>query len=366
MDWKQEAALSFDSVIAKMAEKWREVPGGSDRGARQFSDDLIGGSTEDLIADWDRHNREAAELRDWWWRLYAPQLKGKKVLDVGAGRGFDALHFAAQGADVTCCDIAPTNLELVRRVAAARGVEVRTLHIHGIDAFDRLPSDFDVIWCNGSLLHLPFEAAREECAAILSHLKGPGGRWIELAYPRERWVREGSLAFDRWGVVTDGERTPWAEWYDMEKLKRRLFPVRLAPVFEHRFSSDSFIWMDAEIVGRHETALGPSVPVAPPGQLEVEAGLWRPGWSTALPSLGSAAVTVDITCVVETGTVGLALERDGVQIAREICVEARTGSQLLHLTTQAFDANVRLASRNASALGPARYAIQSIELRPAL
>ena len=92
----------------------------------------------------------------------------------------------------------------------------------------RLSRDFDAVWCIGSIHHVPFEEAREESAAITAHLK-PGGRWIELAYPHERWVREGSPPFDRWGQITDGERTPWAEWYDLEKLKLRLHPWRIEP-----------------------------------------------------------------------------------------------------------------------------------------
>src|SRR5580692_10854792 len=76
----------------------------------------------------------------------------------------------------------------------ARGLDIATLHIDGLGAFDRLPHDFDAVWCIGSIHHMPFEAAREESHAIIQHLK-PEGRWIELAYPRERWVREGSPPF---------------------------------------------------------------------------------------------------------------------------------------------------------------------------
>jgi len=178
----REVKLSFDRVLPKLAEKWREVPGGSDQGERQFSDDLLRMSPEALLADWDRHNAAAGDLRGWWWRLYEGQFRSKKVLDIGSGRGFDAMHFAAAGAQWTCCDIAPTNLGIIERVAAAKGVAVSTLPIVSLASFEALPRDFDFVWCNGSLLHIPFNEAREECAAILSRLK-LGGRWIELTYP---------------------------------------------------------------------------------------------------------------------------------------------------------------------------------------
>src|SRR5260370_943261 len=102
--------------------------------------------------------------------------------------------------------------------------------------FSGLSGDIDAVWANGSLHHIPFDEAREECAAILDRLK-PGGRWIELAYPRERWVREGSPPFDQWGRLTDGERTPWAEWYDIEKLKLQLDAGRIEPTLDYRHQS---------------------------------------------------------------------------------------------------------------------------------
>ena len=58
-------------------------------------------------------------------------------------------------------------------------------------------------WCQGSHIRLPFEFAKRECAAILRHLK-QGGRWIELAYSRQRWVRDGPC-LKIWGNTTDGE-----------------------------------------------------------------------------------------------------------------------------------------------------------------
>lgn len=357
--------MAFDDVLSALSEKWLEVPGGSDQADRIYSNEMLGSPT--LVARWDELNENGAELRGWWWRLYREAFRSKRVLEIGSGLGFDALQFSRHGAHWTCCDIAPTNLEIIRKVAAAKRQKIDTLLIRSIASFQSLPADFDFIWCNGSLINLPFDDAREECAAIIEHLK-PGGRWIELAYPRERWVREGAPPFSEWGKLTDGERTPWVEWYDMEKLKERLHPARLNPLLEYRFSSDSFIWLDAEIVSRTAPPLHPAQQVvAPVGTLVAAPGLWLEAWSMPLPGLvGAAAVTVDIECRVETGSIGFALLRDGRPVSREVIVEARTGSQLLHLTTSALDRGVKLVTRNGSALGGGRFEILSIRLRPAL
>ena len=355
--------MSFDLLLSKMAQKWREVPGATDQHPRQFSDQLLQAPEAELIAWWASQYENAHSLRGWYWKLYGDILRGKRVLEIGSGLGFDAVHLASQGASVTCCDIAPSNLEIIRRVARQRGLDIATLHIDGIGAFAKLASDFDAVWCIGSIHHVPFDEAREESAAIISHLR-LGGRWIELTYPRERWVREGSLPFDQWGRLTDGERTPWAEWYDIEKLKLRLYPWRLEPTLEYRHQSDNYVWMDSLVIGKgdaapiaHKKVPAPTKPLTAPGPM------WNYAWSTPLgPSPAGAVVTVEIECVIEKGSVGFALKhgREDRFISREIIMEARTGNQCLYLTTAAYEPDTVLMTRSAMALGVSEYRITSI------
>jgi SAM-dependent methyltransferase len=361
--------VSFDLLVSKMAEKWREVPGGTDQHPRQFSDDLLQAPNAELMAWWTNQYENAHALRGWYWNLYGEILRGKRVLEIGSGLGFDAVHLASRGAAVTCCDIAPSNLEIVRRIARARGLDISTLHIDGVDAFNRLPRDFDAVWAIGSIHHVPFDEAREESGAIIEHLK-PGGRWIELTYPRERWVREGSPPFDQWGQLTDGERTPWAEWYDIEKLKLRLYPWRIEPTLEHRHQSATYVWMDTQVLGKGDARPLARKRVAVPIELLTAPGpIWNHAWSTPLgPSPAGQAVTVEIECTVARGSVGFVLwqERGDRFLSREVIMEARTGSQRLCLTTNAYEPDTRLLTRSATALGASEYRISSIELRQAL
>jgi hypothetical protein len=90
---------------------------------------------------------------------------------------------------------------------------------------------------------VPFALAKQECANILPHLK-IGGRWIELCYPPERWIKEGCLPFEEWGKRTDGERTPWMEWYNLAKLQRRLAPAQFRALLDFNFGNEAFNWMD--------------------------------------------------------------------------------------------------------------------------
>src|SRR5260370_19842567 len=159
--------------------------------------------------------------------------------------GCDGLRCTAGGATWTFADIVPDNLAVIRRIASLKGLEARVrFHPIGDDlSFAGLPEDYDAIWVFGSIHHVPFEMARREAVDALGHLK-PGGRWMELVYPRERWLREGALPFEQWGKLTDGERTPWAEWHDVEKVRRRLFPAPLRTVLDFEFCAQNYRWFD--------------------------------------------------------------------------------------------------------------------------
>ena len=83
---------------------------------------------------------------------------------------------------------------------------------------------------------------REEAQALLPHLK-IGGRWIELAYPKSRWERDGEMLFSRWGEKTDGG-APWMEWHDLAKIRGYLAPSEFEVVLELEFHNGEFNWFD--------------------------------------------------------------------------------------------------------------------------
>jgi len=84
---------------------------------------------------------------------------------------------------------------------------------------------------------------KPEYQELLKHLK-VGGHWLQLAYPKARWVRDGRPRFAHWGVVTDGEGTPWAEWYDLDKLFGMFAPAKFDVVLYQEFHNQDFNWFD--------------------------------------------------------------------------------------------------------------------------
>ena len=230
-----------------LRQKWSEVPLTSQN--RVFSQDLAQMANEELHGLWSQCWEEQATghnfaVRGWYYTLYRDQWRGKRIIDIGSGLGYDAITFAGAGAaEMMCIDLAPTNLEVIRRIATVRGLHnVRTLYMEDFGSLLQLDAYYDVVWACGSLINSPFAFTRAECQELLQHLK-PGGRWVELGYPRTRWEREGRMPFDSWGEKTDGG-APWTEWKDLDKLLRLLAPRRFESILTLEFHNSDFNWFD--------------------------------------------------------------------------------------------------------------------------
>jgi SAM-dependent methyltransferase len=109
---------------------------------------------------------------------------GLKAIEIGAGRGTNALLYAERGADVTLLDRSPTALEQARALFAARGVPVSTVDA---DLFE-LPADllgtFDVSMSFGLCEH--FLGSRR-LGVVKAHLDvlRPGG--VAMLGVPNRW-----------------------------------------------------------------------------------------------------------------------------------------------------------------------------------
>jgi SAM-dependent methyltransferase len=233
---------SFDLLRAK----WGEVP------FRQYdriqSVDLLALPNEQILKAWNEaylqtSTGNAFSVRGWYQVLYKDSFRGKKILDVGCGLAPDTVFFAENGASVTFLDIVEANVTLVQKVCELKGLRNVAFHyLEDLSTLSKLPTDFDVIFCCGSFINAPLEAARIEAQALLRHLP-VGGRWIELGYPKARWEREGCLPFHLWGQKTDGD-APWIEWHDLEKLDYMFAPATFDVVLSQEFHNSDFNWFD--------------------------------------------------------------------------------------------------------------------------
>ena len=237
-DWAQPFSV--------LREKWNRVP--NRRAGAIRTTELLRLSDEELVREWSDAARDLMSdtefaHRGWFHALYDDSFRDKKILDVGSGFAVDSITFAKRGAQVTFLDLVDSNLQVLRRLCSAFGLtNVKFVLLDDLNALRQLERDYDVILALGSLHHAPQSVIKPEVDELIKHLK-IGGRWIQLAYPKTRWEREGCMPFDRWGDSTDFS-APWTEWYDLPKLLDLLEPARFDVVLDLEIHNSDFIWFD--------------------------------------------------------------------------------------------------------------------------
>jgi SAM-dependent methyltransferase len=240
-------SASWQLPYETLRKKWVEVPVTAT--GTQKTTGLIELPDDALLAEWEAARKDITTgpefaHRGWYHALYADGMRGKKVMDVGSGFGVDSITFAQHGARLTFVDLVETNLNVLERLCKLMGLkEVQFVHLRDLESLKPLDTDYDVIMAMGSMHHAPMDILKPEYRELLRHLK-VGGRWLQLAYPKSRWVRDGRPRFAHWGVVTDGEGTPWAEWLDLEKLLGVFGPAKFDVVLYQEFHNSDFNWFD--------------------------------------------------------------------------------------------------------------------------
>jgi SAM-dependent methyltransferase len=260
--------------FAVLRGKWSTVPFGLS--GRIGTEALLALDDNGLLEAWERAWAENCsgtrgfEARGWYHALYADWVRSRKIIDIGSGLAFDSIYFATLGARVTFVDLSETNIQVLRRICALKGLsQCRFLVIRQAEDLEALESDYDAVFGFGSLHHAPESVIKPELAALVRRLK-PEGRLIQHAYPKSRWERDGSPPFHEWGVITDGEGTPWAEWYDAAKLQEMLQPARFDLVFTCDYRDGEMNCID---LVRRPAGYIDSVARIPEGYLPLKSGI---------------------------------------------------------------------------------------------
>jgi ubiquinone/menaquinone biosynthesis C-methylase UbiE len=111
-------------------------------------------------------------------------MRGKRVVEIGFGVGFDAYTFLRNGSQYTGVDLTPENAERTKKHLAPYGFDP---DVREGDA-ENLPfpdGSFDVAFSNGVLHHVPdIQRAFREIARVLK----TGGEFFVLLYHRNSMV----------------------------------------------------------------------------------------------------------------------------------------------------------------------------------
>jgi 2-polyprenyl-3-methyl-5-hydroxy-6-metoxy-1,4-benzoquinol methylase len=100
-------------------------------------------------------------------------LKGKRILDVGAGLGESSVYFALKGADVYFNDISPKMGEFAEKLAEKHGVKLNFL-IAPIERLELHRNFFDIIYCANLMHHVPPEDQESWIKTMSESLKAEG------------------------------------------------------------------------------------------------------------------------------------------------------------------------------------------------
>lgn len=111
-------------------------------------------------------------------------MKGKRVLEIGFGPGYDALKFMQAGADYRGIDITAENVERTKKHLGFFGFTPDVVQ-GDAEALPYPDSSFDVVYSNGVLHHVPdLPKALSEARRVLS----PTGELRILVYNRRSIV----------------------------------------------------------------------------------------------------------------------------------------------------------------------------------
>lgn len=108
-------------------------------------------------------------------RLMGP-LRGKRILDVGAGLGESSVYFALQGAEVTATDLSPAMVENAVSLARLHGVSIEGQVIAG-EQLSVPPDSFDIVYIANTIHHV------QDKATLFAQMQAalrPGGRFYSI------------------------------------------------------------------------------------------------------------------------------------------------------------------------------------------
>jgi 2-polyprenyl-3-methyl-5-hydroxy-6-metoxy-1,4-benzoquinol methylase len=109
-----------------------------------------------------------------------PELRGKRVLEIGVGNGIDAVEMARAGAQYTGIDVTERHVELTRRHFAVAGLPEPEV-ICGKFLEHEFAERFDAVYSFGVLHHIPQEP---DYVARIHQVLKPDGRLLAGFYSR--------------------------------------------------------------------------------------------------------------------------------------------------------------------------------------
>ena len=113
------------------------------------------------------------------------QKESLSICILGAGNGWDALHFAEKGHKVTAVDFAESAVLNMNVAAAKRGLKLNILHMDIFNLDEIFTNTFDIV-----LEYTCFCAIdpdqRDVYISLVNHILNPSGKFVGLLFPTDK------------------------------------------------------------------------------------------------------------------------------------------------------------------------------------
>lgn len=208
------------NIIEKNANRWNILPAGKHRVNIRH---LLKLNSFFFKVVYNYFSIKWKSERAWEHERYSILFKGRKVLEVGSGLGFDSLNYTKSTCSYTHAELNTEQLEILKKVHAV----FKTSSTINFELLDKpfthvFKNKFNAFYAHGVLHHIPFEDAKKEFENIDKYLE-VNSIVVLLMYPKARWIDAGSPPFESFGNSTDGG-CPWAEYYDEDKILKLVGP----------------------------------------------------------------------------------------------------------------------------------------------
>jgi ubiquinone/menaquinone biosynthesis C-methylase UbiE len=179
----QDLTSDTDATVDQIRQYWDTHP----LGLQYVTDAMIGVGTPEFY----EHIRPWMNPYKFPWIMEriereAQGLRGKRLLEIGCGLGYDSLEFIRRGVRVTAIDLTPTAVELARRHFEIAGVEADAVEVGSALNLPFEDGSFDAVWSNG-VLHATgnTQLGVQEALRVVV----PGGRvMISHFYRKPSWM----------------------------------------------------------------------------------------------------------------------------------------------------------------------------------
>jgi ubiquinone/menaquinone biosynthesis C-methylase UbiE len=173
-------------------------------------------------ADWDNFWKSKSDVHDVYSNAdrvlrnlaAVTDLKGKCVLEVGAGTGRDSLRLVKSGVEVFLLDYVASSLAIIRTLSKQEGIRA---HLVQGNAFSLPFPDlaFDVVFHQGLLEHFRAEEARKLLSENVRVLKGGGYLLVDVPqrYHIYTIIKHILILFGRWFAG-------WEREFSIRELER--------------------------------------------------------------------------------------------------------------------------------------------------